>query len=174
MTASDWKDFSAILGTVVGVPGVLFAAYKGWRELKKSNEQRHEELERQKRAEQLRRAEFTLGQLRRLFEDPDLLAMLPLLDLDDPKLADFQMLNAKRKFLTFCEEIALLVNSGFFEVGVAHYMFGYYVTQAHKGKNFRSGMAYKTEHWGLFMKFAEDAEQYLQSGGASRANGLRL
>ncbi len=97
MPMSDWKEFVTFAATVVGVPGLLLAAYKGWRELQRSNEQRGEELKRQKKSDQLQRAEFTLTQLRRLFEDQDLVEMLPLLDVDDPKLADFTMLNPLRQ-----------------------------------------------------------------------------
>ena len=153
---------------------MLLAAYKGWFELKKLNVQRAEELDRQSRAEQLRRAEFTLAQLRRLFEDRDLLEMLPLLDVDDSRLAEFGMLNAKRKFMTFCEEIALLVNSGFLSAETAYYMFGYYATRANKGQNFRSGLSYTAEHWALFIKFALDAEKYSLSSSGSRSDILRL
>ena len=174
MPISDWKEFVAIAATVVGVPGLLLAAYKGWRELQRSNEQRAEELQRQKRSDQLQRAEFTLTQLRRLFEDQDLLDMLPLLDVDDPKLADFSMLNAKRKFMTFCEEVALLINSSLLSEETAYYMFGYYAVSAHKGRNFCSGLAYTPEHWALFMKFAADAERFSASANGGSVENLRL
>jgi hypothetical protein len=174
MPMSDWKEFVAIAATVVGVPGLLLAAYKGWRELQRSNEQRGEELQRQKKSDQLQRAEFTLTQLRRLFEDLDLLEMLPLLDVDDPKLAEFVMLNAKRKFMTFCEEVALLINSGLLSAETAYYMFGYYAVRAHNGSNFRSGLAYTTEHWALFMKFATDAERFSASANGGSVENLRL
>ena len=171
---SDWKELVAIAATAFGVPGLLLAAYKGWRELQRSNEQRGEELQRQKKADQLQRAEFTLTQLRRLFEDQDLLEMLPLLDIDDSKLADFAMLNVKRKFMTFCEEVALLINSDLLAAETAYYMFGYYAVRAHKGSNFRSNLAYTTEHWALFMKFAADAERYLSSAKGGAVEALHL
>lgn len=174
MPMSDWKEFVAIAATVVGVPGLLLAVFKGWRELRRSNEQRGEELQRQKKSDQLQRAEFTLTQLRRLFEDPDLLEMLPLLDIDDPKLAEFAMLNAKRKFLTFCEEVALLINSHLLSAETAYYMFGYYAVSANKGRNFCSGLAYTPEHWALFMKFAADAERFSASANGGSVENLRL
>jgi hypothetical protein len=174
MPMTDWKEFVTTVATFVGVPGLLLAAYKGWRELQRLNEQSGEELRRRERADQLQRAEFTLTQLRRLFEDQDLLDMLPLLDVDDPKLADFAMLNAKRKFMTFCEEVALLINSGLLSAETAHYMFGYYAVSAHKGSNFRSGLAYTPEHWALFMKFAADAERFAASAKGGTAEKLHL
>lgn len=174
MPSSDWKDFAAVVGTAVGVPGLLAAAFKGWREWRRSNEQREEELKRESRIEQLRRAEFTLAQLRRLFEDQDLLDMLPLLDTDDVSLAGFDKLNSKRKFMSFCEEIALLVNSGLLAAETAYYMFGYYAVRAHAGNNFRAGHAYTPEHWALFMKFAADSEAYIRSNGGAPATQLRL
>ena len=174
MPMSDWKDLVAAVATAFGVPGLLLAAYKGWREFQRSNQQREEELQRQRKSDQLQRAEFTLTQLRRLFEDPDLLDMLPLLDVDDHKLADFAMLNAKRKFMTFCEEVALLINSELLSAETAYYMFGYYAVRAHKGCNFRSDLAYSPEHWALFMKFADDADRFLSSAKGGAVGTLRL
>jgi hypothetical protein len=53
-------------------------------------------------------------------------------------------------------------------------MFGYYAKCAHRGENFRFGIAYKPEYWNLFMSFAEEAEEYLASPQASDSKFLRL
>ena len=59
----------------------------------------------------LKRTEFFLDQHRRLFDDAALYSVLCLIDADKAELAKEEMWHAKRKFLTFIEEIALLVCS---------------------------------------------------------------
>jgi hypothetical protein len=174
LSMSDWKDLASILGTLVAVPGVLFAAYKTWREVQRSREQRASELEQREREHQLRRAEFTLSQHRRLFDDPALSSVMKILDGDNPDLREVSMWEPKRKFLTFFEELILLVNSGYIAKETALYMFGYYATCAHKGVNFRVGIDYLPKYWSLFMGFAEEAEQYLDSPVAKDVRALRL
>ncbi len=137
---SDWKDLVSIIGTLVVVPGILFAAYKAWREVQRFREQRISELEQRAREHQLKRVEFTLTQHRRLFDDPVLSSVLRILDGDHPDLREPAMWDPKRKFLTFFEEIVLLINSGYMSKDVAIYMFGYYADCAHKGENFRHGI----------------------------------
>ena len=171
---SDWKDAATIAGTLVGVPGVLFAAYKTWREVQRSHEQRQSELEQREREHQLKRAEFTLAQHRRLFDDPALSSVMRILDEDEAGLMDVAMWEPKRKFLTFFEELILLINSGYVAKETALYMFGYYATRAHRGENFRVGIDYRPEYWNLFMAFAEEAEQYLASPTAKNVTALRL
>jgi len=171
---SDWKDIASILGTLVAVPSVLFAAYKTWQEVKRSREQRKSELEQRQREHQLKRIEFTLAQHRRLFDDPTLYSILQRLDGDPPILAEVEMWDAKRKFLTFFEEIVLLVNSGYIAKDVALYMFGYYACCAHNGNNFRIGIDYQPEYWTLFMAFAEEAEQYLKGPVSMTVKNIRL
>jgi hypothetical protein len=174
LSLADWKDLASIVGTVIAVPGILFAAYKTWREVQRFNEQRHSELEQRAREHQLKRLEFTLSQHRRLFDDPVLASVLRVLDGDNPALRNTEMWDSKRKFLTFFEEIVLLVNSGYIAKDVALYMFGYYADCAHKGENFRYGINYVPEYWNLFSGFAEEAAKYLASPQAKDASGLRL
>ena len=179
MTLTDWKELASIVGTLVAVPGVLFAAYKTWREVQRINEQRDQEerkraweaeqsriqrqaeLEQRQKEHQLRRTEFTLAQHRRLFDDADLRMVLRYIDGDQSQLAEKEIIQAKRKFLTFFEELVLLRNSGYVSQPVALYMFGYYAYAAHNGPNFRVGIGYHREHWGLFMSFAEEAAEFL-------------
>lgn len=108
----------------------------------------------------LKRTEFFLSQHRRLYDDADLYAVLCLIDGDEIGLTDPGMADKKRKFLTFYEEIALLVKSGQIEKPVAFYMFGHYAICARNGKNFRVGIDLSPRHWGLFYKFVSAAESY--------------
>jgi hypothetical protein len=192
MTLSDWKDIASIIGTAVAVPGVLFAAYKTLREVERIKEQRQQEddkrrreaeqsqrqrqaeLEQRQREHQLRRTEFTLAQHRRLFDDEDLRLVLKYIDGDQAPLATADLRQAKRKFLTFFEELVLLRNSGYVSQSVALYMFGYYAYAAHRGENFKTGIGYHREHWGLFMSFAEEAEAYLASKQTPDNHALAL
>ena len=181
MSLSEWKDVAAILGTMVAVPGVLFAVYKAWQEVVRIGEQRQAEIDQRDRTGkqrerelELKRVEFTLAQHRRLFDDKSLCSVLQCLDGDQLSLRDPQIIESKRKFLTFFEEMILLRNSGYISSDIALYMFGYYAKCAHRGENFRFGIAYKPEYWNLFMSFAEEAEHYLASPKAKDSKLLRL
>ena len=108
MNLSDWKDVAAILGTLVAVPGVLFAVYKAWQEVVRIGEQRQAEIDQRDRTGkqrerelELKRVEFTLAQHRRLFDDKALCSVLQYLDGDQSLLRDPQIIESKRKFLTF-------------------------------------------------------------------------
>ncbi len=70
------------------------------------------------------------------------------------------MWDKKRKFLTFFEEIALLVESKQIQPDVAYYMFGYYARCAREGTNFAEGIDVSTAHWGLFFKFTDAATEF--------------
>jgi hypothetical protein len=174
LSLSDWKDVASILGTTIAVPSVLFAAYKTYKEVQRSREQRQSELEQKTRDHLLRRTEFTLAQHRRLFDDPVLASVLRLIDGDPVELRKDALWDSKRKFLTFFEELALLVNSGHVDKHVAYYMFGYYAICAHRGINFQHGIQYDKKYWGLFMSFAEDAEHYLQGSKINEVDQLRM
>jgi hypothetical protein len=150
----DWKDLALSLGAMAGVPAAIFAAYKTFQELKKNRIHREEDLK-------LKRAEFTLAQHRRLF-DATLHSVLALLDSDDPGLANPDMWDSKRKFLTFFEELCLLINSELVSKDVALYMFGYYALAAYEGPNFRIGIDWDECYWGLFFAFAKDAKIFLE------------
>lgn len=153
----DWKDLALSLSAMAGVPAAIVAVFKTLGELKKNRVQRAEDLK-------LKRAEFTLTQHRRLFDDATLNSVLALVDGDDPRLAAREMWEPKRKFLTFFEELCLLVKSDLVSEEVALYMFGYYALAAYEGKNFRIGIAWEERYWGLFFKFASDAKTFLEKG----------
>ena len=181
MTLTEAKDLAAIIATVIAVPGVLFAAIKTWQELKRIREQRDSEIEQRRRSNEQhetelerKRIEFTLAQHRRLFDDKALCTVLERLDGDQETLRDPTIIEAKRKFLTFFEEMILLRNSGYISPQVALYMFGYYAAAAHAGTNFKYGIDYKPEYWSLFMTFASEAELYLCSNRTEDLANLRL
>ncbi|WP_141396411.1 hypothetical protein [Polaromonas sp. AET17H-212] len=152
---ADWKDFSAIAGTAVAVVTAGVALWKTFTEIRKNREQREAEL-------RLKRTEFTLAQHRRLFDDPVLSKVLRLIDGDSSALADPSMWDPKRKYLTFIEELCLLIKAGYIKKNVALYLFGYYAEAAFGGKNFRTGMAWEARYWGLFFGFAEEAREFLR------------
>ena len=171
---SDWNSIAVIFATYTAVPGILFAAYKTWREFKKNRQEHEAENQQRDREHLLKRIEFTLAQHRRLFDDPVLYNVLSLIDSDDSKLSEFTMWDPKRKLLTFFEEIALLVNSKQINDEVAYYMFGYYAKCARDGANFQVGIDLEEKYWGLFFNFSENAENYLNSLEVKNIQNLKL
>lgn len=154
MSVAEWKDFTLMLAAIVAVPGVIFTAFKTFKELSERRIESQKELE-------LQRIEFTLEQHRRLFDDSVLYSVLSLIDSDAGELAKAEMWDPKRKFITFFEEIALLINSEQINKNVAYYMFGYYAICARSGKNFQIGIDLQEKYWGLFFIFTKDAENFL-------------
>jgi hypothetical protein len=153
-----WQATTAICGVVVGAVGL----YKIYHELQRLFEQRQKDLDDKATAANLKRTEFFLNQHRRLFDNSELYSVLCLIDGDEIELAnEAGMPDKKRKFLTFFEEIALLVRSGQIEKNVAYYMFGYYATCALTGKNFASGIDTSKQYWGLLYEFAAQSKIYL-------------
>lgn len=150
---SDWKDFSSIIFGFFTVAGILFAAVKTIKELKRMKEQKAEELKN-------KRTQFFLTQHKRLFDDKDLFEVLDLIDRDEEKLSKRDMWNKKRKFLTFFEEIWLLQKEGYISKDATIYMFGYYAWCAHKSTNFTQDFSYTKEHWNVFFEFVETYETY--------------
>lgn len=177
---SEWAVYWQAIGIVATVGFGLVGLYKIYQELKRLNEQRSTEIEQRnieiadkERSEKLKRTEFFLDQHRRLFDNPELFEILCLIDDDNPILAKQEMWDKKRKFLTFFEEIALLVRSGQLDKNVALYMFGYYVTCA-KRENFSAGIDTSRAYWGLLHEFADDAESYLQQNTDGPPPGMTL
>jgi hypothetical protein len=87
---------------------------------------------------------------------------LRLLDDDAEGLSVWEMWDAKRKFLTFIEEIALLVRSEQIDKNVALNMFGYYARCARYGTNFLIGINPGKEHWSLFYWFTDEADDFFK------------
>jgi hypothetical protein len=157
-TMAEWAVHWQALGVVAAVFFGVFGLYKIYRELKRLNEQREKEQQDKETSARLKRTEFFLNQHRRLFDDETLFSVLALIDENRSELAKVEMHNAKRKFLTFIEEIALLVQSGQINKDVALYMFGYYARLARRSTNFEVGVNPSREHWSLFYWFTDEAE----------------
>lgn len=69
----------------------------------------------------------------------------------------------KRTFLGLLEEVALLVNSKFISMEIAHYMFGYYVLECADSPGFWSDPNSPNEgsaYWKVFFDFAESLRPY--------------
>jgi len=156
LSVSEWKDFTLMLAAIIAVPGVIITAFKAFKELGERRVESQKELE-------LLRIKFTLEQHRRLFDDSVLYSVLSLIDSDSEMLAKPEMWDPKRKFITFFEEIELLISSGQINNNVAYYMFGYYAECAFSGKNFQIGIDLKEKYWGLFFKFTRDAKEFLDN-----------
>ena len=158
-TMAEWGIFWQALGVIAALVFGLFGLYKIFFELRRLNEQREKDRHDKETSATLKRTEFFLNQHRRLFDDPTLNSVLELLDDDNVVLAKREMWDAKRKFLTFIEEIALLVRTDQIKKDVALYMFGYYARCA-LGHNFMTGINATPEHWRLFYWFAREAEKF--------------
>lgn len=153
-----WQIFAIILTSVVGIIGVI----KVYSELQRIKDQRAKESAAIELAAKLKRTEFFLSQHRRLFDDQKLFEVLCLLDSDDWKLAERSMWDSNRKFLTFIEEIELLVSAGQINSDVAQYMFGYYACCARNGPNFNAGINSRESYWRLFNRFCDSHEEFQQ------------
>jgi hypothetical protein len=151
-----WQAFGTLMAAIFGVVGL----YKIYHELKRLREQRDKDHADRDISAKLKRTEFFLNQHRRLFDNPELYSVLCLIDSDSEKLLPEEMWDKKRKFLTFIEEMALLVESKQIDKDVACYMFGYYARCAKEGENFSHGINMSKEYWGLFYIFCEYANEY--------------
>lgn len=166
-----WQAITAIFTVIVGAVGL----YKIYHELQRLFQQRQKDIDDKVTAANLKRTEFFLNQHRRLFDNPELYSVLCLIDGDEIALANEQgMADKKRKFLTFFEEIALLVRSDQIERNVAYYMFGYYSIRALSGKNFAEGIDTSKQYWGLLYEFAEQSKAYLDQNVDGPPRSLKL
>lgn len=159
-TMAEWAVYWQALGVMAALVFGAIGLYKIYHELKRLNEQRAKDQHDKETGAKLKRTEFFLAQHRRLFDDEALYSVLCLIDADKAELAHVTMWNAKRKFLTFIEEIALLVRSEQIKKDVALNMFGYYASRARSGKNFSIGINPSRQHWSLFYWFADEADQF--------------
>jgi hypothetical protein len=151
----EWVSVSQIFGviftSIIGIIGIV----KVFSELSRIKDQRRKEAAALELAAKLKRTEFFLSQHRRLFDDSKLFEVLCLLDSDDWKLAEKIMWDSNRKFLTFIEEIQLLIGAGQINSDVAYYMFGYYAQSARTGPNFNVGINSRESYWRLFNEFCD-------------------
>jgi hypothetical protein len=166
-----WQAITAVCTVLVGIVGF----YKIYRELERIFEQRKKDIEDKSISARLKRTEFFLNQHRRLFDNVELYEILKLIDGDETELVTgVGMADKKRKFLTFLEEIALLVKSEQIEPNVAYYMFGYYAVCALQGRNFASGIDTSKRYWGLLYEFAADSKKFLESNPNGPPKNLSL
>lgn len=146
-----WQAASVVCAIIVAVFGVI----KIVKELKKFSDDRE-------MASTLKRTEFFLSQHRRLFDNDKLYEVLSFIDGDEEQLSSVEMADKKRMFLTFLEEIALLVKSGQIKPEVAYYMFGYYANCVVGKPNFGKNINSDREHWAILYDFAEKAKEFME------------
>jgi len=160
MPMPDWLSFWTIAAVFGGGAKLLW-------ELRRLRMDRKRELT-------LKRTEFFLEQHRRLYDDEDLADVIRQLDGDDPTLADEKNWEKNRKFLTFIEEIQILLMSGNLDAPTTYHMFGYFACRARDGKNFNKGIAADDVHWILFKKFCVNYEKYLLQNPAGPKSWQKL
>ncbi|WP_066736655.1 hypothetical protein [Cupriavidus sp. D384] len=174
-TLADWKDWTAIAGTVATIIIGVIGLGKVLLEISRLQAQKQKEIDERDRAALLKRTEFFLSQHRRLFDTPDLFEVLCLIDgVDSHKLAENNMWDKKRKFLTFFEEMALLANNKMLDEHVADYMFSYYAKTAWESDSFREGIDPSAEHWGLLFDYLKQAESRRNSSTCPAPRNLKL
>jgi len=164
---SEWAVVWQAAGIVLGLIGAAFAALKFFNELKNLRKQRDAEAS-------LKRAEFFVSQHWRLFDNVDLASVLSHLDDDNEILSQREFWDKNRKFLTFIEEIELLISSDKLDAEASYYMFGYYAICARDGTNFNIGINSSSEYWRLFHNFCNKAEKYLQENSNGPKKSLKL
>jgi hypothetical protein len=174
-TLGDWKDWTSISGTITAIGIGLIGIVKVFYEIPRLHAQKQKEIDERERAATLKRTEFFLGQHRRLFDTPDLFEVLCLIDsIEMEKLASPEMWDKKRKFLTFFEEMALLVNNNMIDADVADYMFSYYASTAWNNEHFREGIDPSAEHWGLLFDYIKESELRRRAASCPVPQKLRL
>ncbi|CAB3738131.1 hypothetical protein LMG1873_05459 [Achromobacter piechaudii] len=181
MPMADWSSLWSSLGTLgtlvfgtIGAVAAILGVHKVLIELRNLKEQKVRESGIRAEELALKRTQFFLAQHRRLFEDPDLASVLQHLDGDGDALATPEMADKNRKFLTFIEEIALLVNSSQIKPEVAFYMFGWYARCARNGSNFNENIDTSEAHWAIFQAFADDSAAYAEKNPQGPQNPLTL
>ncbi len=135
MNLGDIKDVSIVIAGVIAVVTFIsgMLQFRG--------------LTRQQRA-----AHF-IEMRRRFLETEEFRTILERMSSDPESLSHFPI-QAKRNFVGFLEEIALLVNSKFIRREVAHYMFGYYVLKTDECAPLWEGLEKDSQYWQLFNGFA--------------------
>ncbi len=163
MLMSEWAAHWQSFGVVVALSLAVGGGFKVLHEISQIKKRKNSE-------DELRRIEFFLAQHRRLFDNVELFSVLGHLDGDHVDLSKTDFWDKNRKFLTFIEEIELLVRSGKIGSDVACNMFGYYAICARDGKNFNVGIKASREHWALFNDFCDRHEKFKERN-PNGANG---
>jgi hypothetical protein len=165
-----WPDLSTLsqLVTIVGVPiGVLTLIYAAL-QYKQSQEHLRADLIRKRKDSAEKSAEYFLGRRQRTKSNEPLTRICTLLDQEssagtvenqqlEKQLAEVPF-EDKRTFLGLFEEVAVLVNSGFIPVEIAHYMFGYYALLCDQSLGFWLGdmaPSKTSSYWIVFFDFAD-------------------
>lgn len=157
---SEWGVYWQAIGVVMAVVAGIFGLYKIHHELARMNEQRAKDIHDKETSAKLKRTEFFLNQHRRLFDTKELYEVLCLID-GDVALLKNGMVDKKRRFLAFLEEIALLVESENINAEAAYYMFGYYALCVKKNDDFwAKDLDPSPKHWRLFYEFCAKVETF--------------
>jgi len=135
MSLDDARNIATIVGVFVGALALL----KGFHEYTQQGRQK--------------RAEHFIAMRSRFKANPAFIELCDFLEDDDIRLAEMPF-KKKRDFLGFFEEIAIMCNSGLLHLGIAHYMFGYYVIDCWKSEHFWKGLDREANYISLFKDFA--------------------
>jgi hypothetical protein len=108
------------------------------------------------------RAQSLVETRRRFLESRIFRECLPLLESDDPRLAELPV-QERRAFLGFFEEVALMTDARLIKEEVASYMFGYYVGLAARSRHLWAGLDPNSRYWTLFRDFASRIDRHEQA-----------
>jgi hypothetical protein len=140
MSSDDARNLAIVVGTFVAALTLAKAVF----EYSRQNAQK--------------RAEYYL-ELREKYQQKDRFAdIFELLDNNSPKLAELPHYK-KLYFLSFYEDIALLVNAGLMKQAVAHYMFGNYAIRCWESEYFWENMNRNDPYWLLFRHFVQEMKR---------------
>jgi hypothetical protein len=152
---SQTKDVASIIGVIVAILTLV----KGVSEYVLQGAQ--------KRFEQF------LAIRKKLDEEDSFTRIINALDDTPDELNDINIITIgeKRYFLSYFEEIALMVNSDLMPLEVAHYMFGYYAIACWESKQFWANMEDEKsdDYWALFRAFAKQMKKQREAQNNSIA-----
>ena len=100
-----------------------------------------------------KKAEFFIIMRQRLKENPAFENIRTLLDSGDKALEGVPLTD-RMNYLSYFEEVAILLNTKMISDDIAHYMFGYYAIRCSESKHFWKGINKESHYWSLFNKFA--------------------
>jgi hypothetical protein len=144
MTGEDWKTVAAIVGAAIALVTLAKAVVE------------YTEQGAQKRVDRF------LEMRKRFKENQSFTDICALLEHDQEELRNVAF-HAKRDFLGFFEEIALLLNSGLIRPEVAQYMFGYYALKCWESEHFWVNVNRDGLYWSVFRDFAKRMAQMRQA-----------
>jgi len=132
---------SKVLLQAVATVIALFTVIRGVLEYARSNAQK--------------RAELFFALRKRFDESAGMRRIRAALDAADDKLLKSIAKSDKIDFLTFYEDVALLMNSKLMREPNAHYMFGFYAIEADGSAAFWTSLNRDLAYWSVFRDFAE-------------------